>query len=126
MLIKKKTNKNTTQHNTNNKIHLIGIGFQFRDLVHYCLGWKYGSMQEDMGTEKDLKVLHREALAAGGDNEPLGFAGASETSSLSPVTYFLQQCHTRSNKATFTNSGTPYGLMGSIFTQTTTCGIAES
>lgn len=123
MLLK---NKNKTQHNKNNKIHLIGTGFQFRDSIHYCLGWKYGGMQEDMGAEKDLKVLYRKVLAAGGDNEPLGIAGASETSSLSPVTYFLQQCHTCSSKATSTNSVTPCGLMVSIFPQITTCGVAES
>ena len=35
------------------------------------------------------------------------------------MTHFLQQSHTYSNKATFPNSATPYGLMGAIFIQTT-------
>ena len=45
----------TTTHKGN---HLIGTGFQFRDLVHYHHGGKHGSMQADMVLEKELRVLH--------------------------------------------------------------------
>jgi hypothetical protein len=47
------------QHDHNNAYkgkHLIGL--QFRDLVHYHHGWKYGGRQRGMVLKKELRVLH--------------------------------------------------------------------
>ena len=47
--------------------HLIGAAYSFRGLVHYCHGRKHGGVQADMVLEKELRVLHLDLKAAGGD-----------------------------------------------------------
>jgi hypothetical protein len=76
-------------------------------------------MQADMILGKELRASHL-YLQAAEVNATLAIARATETSKPAfIVTYFLQQGHTQSNKATPPNSATPYGPIGAIFVQTT-------
>jgi hypothetical protein len=67
-------------------------------------------MQVGMVLEKELRVLHLDPKAAGGDcvthwAEP---EHIRDLKSVAPVTHFFQQGHTYSNKATPPNSATLY------------------
>jgi hypothetical protein len=42
----------------------LGLAYSFRGLVHYHHGEKYGSVQADIGLEKELRVLHLDLNAA--------------------------------------------------------------
>ena len=48
----------------------LGWLYSFRELVHYCHGKKQVSMQADSVLEKELRVLHLDLQAAGGDCKP--------------------------------------------------------
>ena len=45
----------------------MGAGLQFRGLVHYHDGGKYGIGQADMVPEKELRVLHLDPQTAARD-----------------------------------------------------------
>jgi hypothetical protein len=48
----------------------LGLAYSFRSLVHYCCSGKHGSMQAKVVLEKELRVLHLDPQAAGGECEP--------------------------------------------------------
>lgn len=73
--------------------YLIAAGYRSRSLIHYHYGGKHGSTHADMGLEKELRVQHLNRKVEGRNSKPLDLASASETSSLLPMTNFLQQGH---------------------------------
>jgi hypothetical protein len=72
-----------------------------------------------MVVEKELRVLHLDQMAAGRDIAMLVLAWDAETSKslppMPPMTHFLQQSYTYSNKTTSPNSATPYEPVRAIF-----------
>jgi hypothetical protein len=42
----------------------LGLAYIIRGLVHYHQDRKHGSLQADMGLEKELRVLHLDLKAA--------------------------------------------------------------
>jgi hypothetical protein len=44
----------------------LGLAYSFKGSVHYPHGGKHGSLQTDMALE-ELRVLHLDLQAAGGD-----------------------------------------------------------
>jgi hypothetical protein len=50
--------------------YLIGTGIQFRGLVHYHHGVKHGGVAGRHGAGEELRVLHLDGQAAGGDCVP--------------------------------------------------------
>ena len=58
-------------HSTSDKEkHLIGAGLQFRGLVHYHHGKRYGGMQAHTVLEKELGVLQLDLQEAKRNSEP--------------------------------------------------------
>ena len=90
--------------------HLIGVGFQFRCLVHYHYDRKMVVCRQTWCWRRSWEfyiLIHRQQETA-----PLGLAWAYETSkSTFTMTTLLWQGHTYSNEATPLNSATSYGLI---------------
>jgi hypothetical protein len=88
---------------------IFGAGLQFSSSVHYQHGRKHGSVQEDK-MQKEPRVLYLDPVRRRLSHGQLGGGSLpqwAEHRTSKPsylVTYFLQQAHTHSNKATPPNS----------------------
>ena len=90
---------------------------QFRGSIHH--GGEHDGTQAGMMLEKLLNALH----LAGNRKSTDMLCGILSTWNLKahpPVTRFLHQVHTHSNKATPPNSASPYEIMGTDYIQATT------
>jgi hypothetical protein len=86
--------------------HLIGAGLQVQRFSPFSSRWEYGSIQAGP-VQAELRVLNLHLKAASGILVPR----QPRTRVLKPmfiVTHLLQQGLTHSNKATPTNSATPW------------------
>jgi hypothetical protein len=73
----------------------LGLAYRFRSSVHYHLGRKHGSWQEDMILEKELRVLHLYPKELEALPFPHWLELEQRISKATPtVTHFLQQGHT--------------------------------
>jgi hypothetical protein len=108
---------------------VIAAGFQFRVLAHYCHVRKHDSVQADLVLETEMRVIHPDLQAAGGERgqtdrqtDRLAWLEHLKPQSPSSVTQFRQQCHTYS-KHTPPSRAALCEPLGTVFIQTSTPAI---